>query len=806
MEFIGEHIWIGLAGKISIWAAFFLALFSMLSYGIACNQKLKNYRMWRFYGRSAFRLHTLTLLVSLALLLHMIWYHYYEYRYVWQYSANELGSGYLLSALWAGQEGSFLLWAFFQGLIGVIVLKRARNWEMPVMTVISFAQLFLIVALSGFKLGSLTIGNSPFILLREMPENIGSAFFASADYLSSITDGLGLNPLLMNFWMKIHPPILFLGFAALIVPFAFALASLMRKDYTGWLKPVLPWVSFSACFLGAGLLLGGVWAYEDLTFGGFWAWDSVENSSLVPWMFTIAALHLILISKRKGSSLSLTYSVVFLSYILVLYSSFLTRSGILSSTSVHAFAGSGMSASILIYLIVLVLVSFVFLFLNIKKFPKSGNDPFFSQEFWMFLGVLAVLLAAFQILFSTSLPVINKLFNLNLTLSGSGAESIKNYYNNWQLPFTVILLFTAAIAQFLLIGKTPVRYFIKKILFTFFLSIAISYFIIFFSDLHEFKIIILVFAAVFVSVSVLDCIFMYDFRFANKSAMISHFGLGIFILGIVLAFYNNFVVSRSDYSSVSSKRFDNKMYIYLQKDKIYKADPYYLSYSEHSEKIDKRFYQVDFLKKNGEGQYYKVFSLTPSILLNNTMGNVYIPDTRHYPVKDIFTYIAYAEKTEFDAENEYELLKEFNIKINDTVKTNNFTIVLNKLKLNLQKEEVSEKNASITAQLNIITPDSNVYQANPIYQVNNSIVKHIDAFLDSTAYKIRFEKIAQTPKTIVCGIYGIKSDYIIIKTIIFPYIILVWIGAMLVLAGFIISFIRRKKNAYHDKKDIGIIN
>jgi cytochrome c-type biogenesis protein CcmF len=148
--------------------------------------------------------------------------------------------------------------------------------------------------------------------------------------------------------MVIHPPVLFLGFASTIIPFGFAYAGLLNKDHS-WTRVSLSWTCFSAAVLGTGIMMGAAWAYESLSFGGYWAWDPVENASLVPWLVLIAGLHTNLIYKHTGYSLKSTYLFYIFSFSLVLYSTFLTRSGILGDTSVHAFTGADMTPQLILF-------------------------------------------------------------------------------------------------------------------------------------------------------------------------------------------------------------------------------------------------------------------------------------------------------------------------------------------------------------------------------------------------------------------------------------------------------------------------
>src|SRR6478752_3487985 len=237
---------------------------------------------------------------------------------------------------------------------GLILIRKARNWEAPVMTVISFAQVCLATMIAGIYFFNWRMGSNPFVLLRN---EMDAPIFSQPNYLSLIKDGNDLNPLLQNYWMVIHPPVLFLGFASTIVPFAFAIAGLWTKKIGDWTKPALPWALFSAAVLGTGVMMGGRWAYESLNFGGYWAWDPVENASLVPWLIMVAGLHTMVVYNATGHSLRATNFFLISSFLLILYSTYLTRSGDLQDTSVHAFTDQGMSWQLRVFVLVLVIPS-----------------------------------------------------------------------------------------------------------------------------------------------------------------------------------------------------------------------------------------------------------------------------------------------------------------------------------------------------------------------------------------------------------------------------------------------------------------
>jgi len=223
-NFIGEHLLPGQAGSFMLILAFFTAFFSTVYYSFAVNgEKSWSVRLQRV-ARWVYYIHLSTLVVAAGLLYLLIVKHYYEYAYVWQYSSNALAVKYIISCFWAGQEGSFLIWALFQALLGLVVLRWFRSWESPVMAVVSLSQTFLTSLLLGINIFGLKLGSSPFALLRETMANAGEVFFQDPNYLKQLTDGQGLNPLLENVWMVTHPPVLFLGYAASLFPFAFAIA------------------------------------------------------------------------------------------------------------------------------------------------------------------------------------------------------------------------------------------------------------------------------------------------------------------------------------------------------------------------------------------------------------------------------------------------------------------------------------------------------------------------------------------------------------------------------------------------------
>ena len=409
------------------------------------------------------------------------------------------------------------------------------------MTVISFVQLCLATMILGIFIYGSKVGINPFILVRQQFSD--GPVFSRPDYMSmpQMQDGQGLNALLQNYWMVIHPPVLFLGFASTVVPFAYAIAGLWKKQYGGWTRIALPWTLFSGCVLGTGIMMGGAWAYESLSFGGFWAWDPVENASLVPWLVMIAGLHTLLIYNATGHSLRAAYFFIILSFILILYATFLTRSGVLNGTSVHAFVDSGMNAQLILFVLIFLFPSFILFFKEYKKIPHiEKEESTYSREFWMFIGSLVLFLSALFIITSTSLPVINKIANTKWTVGDDQTFA----YNRIEIFIAVILGMLTAVTQYLKYKSTTKKYFLKKMLLPTVVALAASTLISVFGNVHYNKygigflsaIHVAIFAAVYSVVANAGYIWAgMNGKIKAAGASVAHIGFGLMLVGILLS-------------------------------------------------------------------------------------------------------------------------------------------------------------------------------------------------------------------------------------------------------------------------------
>ncbi|HEX4877601.1 MAG TPA: cytochrome c biogenesis protein CcsA, partial [Chitinophagaceae bacterium] len=494
MDYTGEHLLPGQLGHFFIILSLVASLVATFAYFKSAQSTLsEDGGYWKKLARYAFITEVISVLAIFFILFYIIYNHLFEYKYAWQHSSRSLEVKYLLACFWEGQEGSFLLWSIWHCLIGLVIMRTAKKWEAPVMAVLSFSQVALATMIAGVYFFGWKMGSNPFILLRDsgVLDNAPALHInfdvnqpLKQDYMSSITDGNDLNPLLQNYWMVIHPPVLFLGFATTVVPFAYAMAGLWKKDFGEWTKQALPWSLFSAAVLGMGIMMGAIWAYESLSFGGYWAWDPVENASLVPWMVLIAGIHTLLIYKHTGHSLRATYLFFILTFGFILYSTFLTRSGILGEASVHAFTDLGMNWQLLTFLLIFVIPSLVLFAVRYKEIPsikKEENTS--SREFWMFIGSLIFFLSAIVIIGKTSLPVVNKVLGTNI----APPEDAEFAYNSIQVYVAIIIALLTAIAQYFKYKKTDGQFFRKKIVIPSLLAVAAAAAFIAFGSINYVK-------------------------------------------------------------------------------------------------------------------------------------------------------------------------------------------------------------------------------------------------------------------------------------------------------------------------------
>ena len=624
-------------------------------------------------------------------------------------------------------------------------------------------------------------------------------------------DGSGLNPLLQNYWMTIHPPTLFLGFASTLIPFAFAVGALLRKDYKGWIKPALPWAFFSVMILGTGILMGGAWAYEALSFGGFWAWDPVENSSLVPWLTLVGAAHLILVQKNRGGVLPSAFFMTIITFLLVLYSTFLTRSGVLGDTSVHAFVDLGLSGQLLLYLLFFVVVAFGLLIWRYRELPKPASEETMdSREFWLFIASMVFLLSSLQITISTSMEVFNKLFGPEGVLfslydqNKTIAEPIQ-HYNAFQVPFAIILTILVALGQYLTYRKTDMKLFYKKIMQSGIAALVLTIAIALGLDMRNPLYIFLLFTSGFAVFANIDYWLRVGKGLAGVTgSSIAHIGFGLIILGALVANANKTIISQNQ--TFIHEEFPANENLLIEQDDTVQMGNYWVTYTGETRGTESEshynFYNLEFYQENESGKLDYQFSLNPSIQKNERMGNVPEPSTKHYLSRDVYTHVTYADlRTEEEKNSEWK--DEFTFTVNPGESQfiyNAFTLTLDSIVADYKRgaEEGTYEYIVMGARLRITGLADTVISATPLYIVQDDEVSSMDVVLDDYGIKIQFVGIdfdQQLPTLKVFRKKAEEKPFILIQAIVFPMINLLWLGCILMALGTIIAVWQRIKPA-----------
>ena len=367
------------------------------------------------FARKSFLLAAGSIVGALATLMYLILTHDFTVSYVYSYSSTDLPLGYLIATLWGGQEGTFLLWIFYVSILGLIMMRTAKSFEKGNMF---FLNLFLLTVL--------------FILLKRSPFELMPVYRS---------EGAGLNPLLQNFWMQIHPPIMFTGFAAALFPFLFGMTGLVERRYDQWAESARKWTMFAWVALGTSLVMGGYWAYITLGWGGFWAWDPVENSSFIPWIFLAAQVHVLFIKRQRRGLMRFSLFIVCLSFWSVLYGTFLTRSGVLADFSVHSFVDLGINNFLiggLFFFVLLGLFMMIYRWRDIK--PNAAYSSVNSRSYLVTLGIVLLSIGGTLTLIGTSSPLLTRLATKP---------------SNVGLPYYFATTTPVAIAILILIGLFP---------------------------------------------------------------------------------------------------------------------------------------------------------------------------------------------------------------------------------------------------------------------------------------------------------------------------------------------------------------
>jgi cytochrome c-type biogenesis protein CcmF len=403
-----------------------LAAFVVCSYAIAASVAGSRRRSRPLIesGVGALYLVAGLMTVASAVIVHAFVANDYSIKYVQRYSDAGLPIFYKITSYWGGLDGSLLFWVFLLSVFGALAVafNRERQRELIPYVVATIA------AVEMFFIFLMVVHSDPFeTFLVERP-----------------SAGRGLTPLLQNFYMAIHPPALYIGFVGMTIPFAFGMAALITGNLDdSWLRAVRRWTMVSWFFLSFGLVLGMLWAYEELGWGGYWGWDPVENAGLLPWFTATAFLHSVIVQERRGMLRVWNVTLVIVTFFLTIFGTFMTRSGVVQS--VHAFGEDRALAWMFTAFMALVIVVSLGLVWHRLPLLRSRNelDSLVSREAAFLANNWILLFAAFLVLFATMFPTLSE------AVTGQRLTVGPPFFNKWMAPIGLALLFLTGVGPLL---------------------------------------------------------------------------------------------------------------------------------------------------------------------------------------------------------------------------------------------------------------------------------------------------------------------------------------------------------------------
>lgn len=753
-----------MTGRILVYIFFSTALISCVSFFLVNLGKEKYLKAGRFFYHI-----TATLILSTAAyFMYLILTHQYQFAYIWEQSNSELQLPLLMSTFYSGQEGSFMLWLTMTSIIGIFLLNyvsKGDRLEPQVMSVFT-----LIVAFLSFIL----ILKSPFLYVWEKFAGDVEAGFIPQD-------GRGLNPLLQNFWIVIHPPTLFLGFSSLAAPFCFAIGTLMKNRYNDWINFSMPWLLFSGMVLGLGIMMGGYWAYGVLGWGGYWAWDPVENSSFIPWLVIVAAIHTMIAQKRTGGFKKTNLVLCIASYLLVLYSTFLTRSGILGDSSVHSFVDPGYEVylALIVFISLFTVISLAAILFRYKELRKlsAETNKVFSRESALFIGAITLCAAALVIFAGTSWPIFSK--------GSIDAE----FYNRMNLPIAILIALINGISLLLKWKHNDEKKFFQSLVFPLTLALVVTVGLVIIG-VKDFLIALFALASLFAFfVNAELAVNAFRKKKSSAGAYIAHVGLALVFLGII-----------------GSSKYSKEENLSLELNKPVDAFGYTLTYigatpfEDPNNKTDTKYYfNVKIEKDNKEMllqpvMYYSEYS-------KGLMKN---PDIANFVTKDFYlSPMGLVEPEIFAADELHEFKKGEEKRIgNVTVQFDDFDFG------NIEKggAEIQSGNYSIGAILKVkdnrysetLEPRIKYTDGNPEYRVAKMSDNDVLGFY-FVKMSVKGEEEGGATATIAVVNSADKDvktktdETLVLTASIKPFINVLWAGTGILVLGFFLSILKRRK-------------
>ena len=503
-------------GETLLFISFLAGLLGLYSYFVGIRKKSN---LLVFIGTRSILAIFALLSISVLVLIYLLTTKDYSNAYVAKNISNDLSFIYSIAALWAGQEGSLLLWSWILSLYTLTI-----RFSKPFKSLLPSSESVSLFILSFF-IFLIVFVESPFDTLDTIPLN-----------------GRGLNPILQNFYMAIHPLTLYIGYIALTIPFAFALGSIISKDKTdNWVLRSKNWTYFSWIFLSLGLLLGSRWAYLELGWGGYWAWDPVENVALMPWLALTAFLHSSMAQETRSLLRRWNICLIFLAFFLSIFGTFITRSGLISS--VHSFAQSSIGPYFIVF-IILTVVFAIFMYQKNKKLISSNEDivSLVSKENFLIFNNIFFLIITLTVFLGTVFPIISEAFTGEKILVGP------TFYDLVNFPNVLALMSLMSVAP-IIPWKTGKLYPILMLLLKpIILSILTTFVAYMFFD--NFKVLLIFFISSFVIFVILQDIIVefklqlarglkwkdiLSKRYRRYCSFLVHFGIILLIIGITLS-------------------------------------------------------------------------------------------------------------------------------------------------------------------------------------------------------------------------------------------------------------------------------
>ncbi|MGC8858020.1 MAG: heme lyase CcmF/NrfE family subunit [Ignavibacteria bacterium] len=752
-------------GKILMYVAFASSLLAIAFFYYSEKDKANLLK----YGRLFYHISSISVIVASVFLLYLILTHQFQYTYVYSYSDTQLQTPLLISTFYAGQEGSFLLWTLWTVITGIFLLNyvsKGNRLEAPVMAIFT-----LVVAFLTFIL----ILKSPFrYIWEDYPNDVKVGFMPE--------DGRGLNPLLQNFWMSIHPPTLFLGFALMSVPFAFAIGALVNnKKYNEWINYALPWLLLGSVILGIGIMMGGYWAYGVLGWGGYWGWDPVENSSLVPWIVSVVLIHTALMQRKTGGYKKTNLILSILTYVLVLYSTFLTRSGVLGESSVHSFVdpGNEVYLALVVFIssfIIISIVAVAFRFKHLKS-EKKDRPPLMSKETFFVFGTIALSLTALFVLAGTSWPLIAK---------GSVQP---DFYNKMNLPLAIIILLSMALSLYLEWKNFDRQKYLVNIGLPVILAV-ISTIILIFIGVQDIVFIIFSFASLLaLFVNLIFAVRLIRKKSIGFGGALTHVGIALFFLG---------VIGSGRYSvEVPNLKLPRNIPVEALGYKLTYTG--YESYMDANNKNDSSYY-INIAVEQGRDSITLRPTFHPPSKFASSSDFIKNPDIASFPTKDLYIAALGVEVPPLYDDNELVELKK-----GETKKFKDFDIKFVDFDFgNIQKggSEMMSGNFKIAAILEV--SDGKKTETLKTYKISHGGSEDYQTAMHSNHPGIEFYFVSMNVKddksggsTAVIAVANTsnknQTESIIVSVSLKPFINVLWSGVLILFVGYIVAMIKRRK-------------